>query len=229
MKPTVQVLRATQYRNQSGFTITELMVSVAIAAIASMLMVTAFVYTYGSVVVEQTRASMTRDSQVFLRRVVEDIRLSNQILETNTITDANSPSGGWVTNNPADILIATSPATNSERELIFDPITGYPYQHEVVYFSNDGKMYRRFLRNNLALDSTQNTTCPAGTTGCPSDAELVGNVASLLFEFFDINDDPTVVASEARSVKISVSLQKKVYGQDIETTNSTRITLRNDN
>jgi prepilin-type N-terminal cleavage/methylation domain-containing protein len=73
------------HRSESGFTITELMVAIALSAIASVLIVTAFVYTYGNVLVEQSEASMVRQSQLFLRRMVEDIRLSNHVKTSNDI------------------------------------------------------------------------------------------------------------------------------------------------
>lgn len=211
---------------QEGFTITELLVAIAVGSIASVLMVTAFVFTYGSVIVEQTRTSMTRDSQIFLRRMVEDIRVGNEIRQTNQITD---PSGDvWVTSDPANTMVITSPATNAANELVYNESSGFPYQHEVIYFSENGTMYRRLLRNDLAVDSTQSSTCRSGTVGCLPDIGLVNNVSNMLFEFYDSSNSQTTVFEDARSVQITINLRKQVYGNDIRTTNTTRITLRNE-
>lgn len=215
-------------KKQAGFTIPELLVAVAVAAIASLLIVTAFVFTYASVIREQTKTSMIRESQLFLRRMVEDIRIASEVRTTNSITDAHK-SGGWITSDPANILITTQPATDSAKNLIFDSSTGYPYYHEIIYFGLNGKMYRRTLKNVAATGATQQTTCPAGTSGCLSDIELLSNLDNMLFEFYDIDDIVTVVPEEARSVQITINLTKTVSGQEITTTNTTRVTLRNGN
>ncbi len=214
--------------NQAGFTITELMVAVALSAMASILIVTAFVYTYGNVLVEQAEASMVRQSQLFLRRMVEDIRLSNNIKTSNSISDTYNPSG-WVTSDPANILVATVPATDTNGDFVYDTTTGEPYYHEVVYFSQDDVMYRRLLANPLATTSVQNSTCPAPNTGCQRDIELVDNVENMLFEFHNVNDDITSVPEDARSVQITINLSKQIYGNNVTTSNTTRITLRNEN
>lgn len=214
-------------RNESGFTIAELMVAVAVSAIASILIVTAFVYTYGSVLVEQTEAGMVRQSQLFLRRMVEDIRLSNHIKTSNDIEDTYN-TGGWTTSDPANILVATLPATDENDDFVIDPATGEPYYHEVVYFSSGDTMYRRLLANPAATDSEQVSTCPYGETGCQRDIELVDNLENMLFEFYDINDDVTTVPEGARSVQITINLKRQIYGQTVDTTNTTRITLRNE-
>jgi hypothetical protein len=51
----------------------------------------------------------------------------------------------------------------------------------------------------------------------------------MLFVFYDINDAVTTVPENARSVELSVNLNKRVYGEDITISNKTRATLRNEN
>jgi prepilin-type N-terminal cleavage/methylation domain-containing protein len=216
-------------KNQSGFTITELLIAIAVSAIASVLMVTAFVYTYGSVVVEQSKAAMVRDSQLFLRRMIDDIRISNQVLLSNSITDTFGPVGGWVTSDPANVLVVTSPASDYNKNFIYDNDTGYPFQHEVIYFSSNTSMYRRLLANPGAIGALQTTTCPIATVDCANDIKLIDNLDNLLFQFYDIDNALTTDPTIARSVQITVNLSKKVNGQNITTSNVTRVTLRNEN
>ena len=123
------------------------------------------------------------------------------------------------------------PATDSANDLIYDSGTGNPYYHEVVYFRDDTNrtMYRRLLVNTLATGNDQIATCPTGTFGCSPDTELVSNVENMLFEFYDINDAVTTTPELARSVEITINLNKRVYGQDITTSNTTRVTPRNEN
>lgn len=215
-------------RNEKGFTITELLVAIAVGAIASVLIVTAFIFTYGSVLVEQTRADMVLNSQLFLRRMSDDIRVANEIRATNQISDSYQ-SGGWVTSDPANILIFTQPVTDDDDNLVYDDVTGYPYQNEIVYFGDNNKMYRRTLANSLATGNSAVSTCPSGTSGCPQDVELVGYLDNMLFEFYDVDDNVTTDPTQARSMQITINLFRNVYGNDITTTNTTRVTLRNEN
>lgn len=216
---------------QQGFTIAELLVAVAIGAIASLLMVSAFVFTYGNVIAEQAKTQMVQQSQLFLRRMTDDLRVASEIRTANLITDVHR-AGGWITSDPANILITTQPATDVSNDLIFDSSTGYPYVHEVIYHGEGAKedtMYRRLLTNTAATGHNQLTTCPTGTSGCPPEAELVGNLDNMLFEFYDIDDNITTTPEDARSIQITINLKKRIYGQDITTSNSTRVTLRNEN
>lgn len=226
---TLNKLKFRQCGNQKGFTITELLVAVAVASIASVLIMYAFVFMYGGLLKEQTRSQMVLESQLFLKRMVDDIRVANQILTTNSLTDAYAPTGGWITSDPANIVVLTQPVTDSANDFIFDDSTGYPFQNEIVYFSNQSNMYRRTLANPTPLGNRATTTCPAGTIACPSDIKLTDNLFSMQFAFFDINDDTTIVPEEARSVELTVNLSRRVYGEDITISNKTRITLRNEN
>jgi prepilin-type N-terminal cleavage/methylation domain-containing protein len=212
---------------QDGFTIAELLIAVSVAAIASVLIFTAFVYVNGSILKEQTKTAMIRDSQLFLRRMVEDVRISNNIKTSNDIADSYN-GGGWTTSDPAYILIITVPATDENKNLVYDDITGQIYYHEVVYFGDSGTMYRHLLANPGATDSIQTSTCPAPNVGCLRDIKLVENLENMLFKFYDSNDVITTIPENARSVEITINLRKRLYGEDIVTSNTTRMTLRNE-
>jgi prepilin-type N-terminal cleavage/methylation domain-containing protein len=214
---------------QNGFTIVELMIAVAVASIASILITYAFVFMYGGLVKEQARSNMVLESQLYLKRMVEDIRVANQILTTNSIADSYEPSGGWVTNDPANILVLTQPAVDQNEDFIYDSATGYPYQNEIVYFGDSKVMYRRTLANTNAVDNRTLTTCPSGTSGCPPDVVLTDRLQNMLFVFYDINDAITTVPEDARSVELTVNLSEKLYGETINVSNTTRVTLRNEN
>jgi len=220
---------STRSSKQQGFTITELLVAISIASIASVLIMYAFVFMYGGLLKEQTRAQMVLESQLFLKRMTDDIRVANQILTTNSISDAYEPTGGWLTSDPANTVVLTQPVTNAGNDFIFDNSTGYPFQNEIVYFSEDRTMYRRTLANTTPVDNKAVTTCPAGTSGCQQDIVLTSRLQNMLFAFYDINDDITIIPEQARSVSLTVNLLDRVYGQDIEISNTTRITLRNEN
>ena len=221
-------MRTKLPKNQSGFTITELLVAIAVGSVLSVLMISIFIYGYGGLLIEQTRANMVLDSQLFLRRMTEDIRVANQILPTNTIADSNNISG-WVTSDPANILILTQPAVDSGDNFITDTNTGYPYQNEIVYFGDGENIYRRTLENTSATGNIASTTCPAGTIGCSPDIKLSEYLKNMTFTFYDINNTVTTLIPDARSVSLTINLEKNIFGRNILVQNTTRMTLRNEN
>lgn len=215
--------------NERAFTITELMLATAISGILAVVMFTISTYYYGNTLQAQMTAQMALESQLILTQLVEDIRLSDGIAQTNAITDVNSPAGGWVTSDPSNILIIKSPAIDSARDIIYDPSTNLPYRNEIVYFSTGSTMYKRMLKNDSAPGNTAVTTCPPAlaTASCPEDKSYTNNLVNLTFTFYDVNDAPVANPELARSVNLIVNMQRKVYGKNLTISNSTRTTLRN--
>jgi hypothetical protein len=178
---------------------------------------------------EQVRSQMVLESQLLLRRMVEDVRIANQISTTNSVSDSYGPSGGWATSDPANILVVAQPAIDIKKDFIYDNSTGYPYQNEIIYYSDGAVMYRRTLANTTAIDNVAITTCPTGLASCPPDIRLTSRLQNMQFVFYDINDEITTSPERARSVELTVNLAGRVYGQDLEIRNKTRVTLRNEN
>src|SRR5688500_13056004 len=107
-----------------GFSIVELTIATAIAGMISTVMIGISIYFIGDVLQAQAATQMALESQLILTQLVEDIRLSDGISSTNQIPDTYRP-GGWATNDPSNIIIINSPATDSNRDIIYDPETGY--------------------------------------------------------------------------------------------------------
>jgi prepilin-type N-terminal cleavage/methylation domain-containing protein len=213
---------------QSGFTITELLIAVSLASIISIAMLSLLVFAYGSLLREQTKASMISESQLFLRRIVEDIRIASEIRTTNQIPDSYRTEG-WVTSDPANIMILTSLAADSDKNFIYDPTTSYPYENEIIYFGDGRNMYRRTLANESAAGNSVATTCTFGLTGCRNDIKLSENLQNMTFVFYDLDNVVTTDASQAQSVSISINLTRSLYGKTVSVTNVARTTLRNEN
>lgn len=211
---------------EKGFSIVELVIATAVAAIVSAVMLSLSLYFYGDVLQAQATTEMAMESQLILTQLVEDIKLSDGIGSSNEIPDANQP-GGWTTNDPSNILIIKSPAIDNNRDIIYDSETGYPYRNELIYFTNGTSMYRRSLKNTDAPGNTSVTTCPTASPGCPDDKKYTDHIANLTFSFYDSNNSPTSNASQARSVDLTVNMSRRIYGQTITLSNSTRTTLRN--
>jgi hypothetical protein len=176
----------------------------------------------------EVSTQMALESQTLLAQLTEDIRLADAIADANVIADPSNP-GGWVTNDPSNIIIVQSPAVDADRNILYDTSTGYPYSNEFIYFLDTNSMYKRTLKNTAAAGNSAVTTCPAATASpsCPEDRLFSNKITNLIFTFYDINDTQTANAAEARSVSFVVNMSKLVYGETLSLSNSTRVTLRN--
>ena len=216
-------------KSARGYTITELIVAIAVSTIMVGVLYTVTFRYYVATAKADVTTTMALESQSLLTQLTDDIRLATGIGETNAIDDPNGPGGGWMTNDPSNILIVESPATDSNRDIIYDSLTGYPYTNEFVYFSDGSSMYKRTLKNEDATGNTAKTTCPQAIASgsCPADRLFTNKLENLTFVFYDANDAVTTDSTLARSVELTVSMSKDVYGQTLELSNSTRVTLRN--
>jgi prepilin-type N-terminal cleavage/methylation domain-containing protein len=224
------MLKFTKNPTQSGFTIPELLIAIALSTMMSVLMVTVFIYAYGGLLAEQAKADMVLESQLYLKRMTEDVRVANIVLTTNSLTDPEDGSpGGWVTSDPANIIILTQPVVDSNKDLIYDSNTGYPYQNEIIYHGSESIMYRRTLSNDSVPGNAAKTTCIPSTSTCPPDIKLTEDLKNMTFVFYDADNQSTTTPENARSVAITVNLEKKIFGRSVSIQNTTRMTLRNEN
>ncbi len=217
-------------RNESsGFTIVELLIAISTGSVVALAVLSVSLFFVADILRSSASTSMAIDSQNILRLTVEDMRTGVRVLETNTITDTNAPVGGWNTGNADVVLIVSVPATNSSHEFIFDLASGEPYQNEVIYYALGTQLLKRVLANSAATGNTSLTTCPeaSSSSSCPADRELSRDFESMIFTFYDTNDQVTAVAQDARSVNININLLKDVYGNEVRFDNDIRVTLRN--
>jgi len=214
---------------QKGFTIVETMVAVGIASVISITLLFISINYVGDVTRARLTADLAIESQILLRSVVEDVRLAGSLSTTNQNTDVNSPVGNWVTNDPSNIIIIDLPAIDSSRNIIYDTSTGFPYDNEVVYYSTGTNMYRRTIINPTATGNSLMTSCPPNlaTSACPSDKKFTSFLTDLSFTFYDDTNATTSVANLARSVQITVRVERNIMGKPVKFNNTIRTTLRN--
>lgn len=215
--------------NEHGFTITELLIAAAVGGVMAVVLFTATMFMYGGVMQNDARARLIVESQNILRNVVDELRVGSGIRTSNQITDANEPVGGWTTSNADLILIVASPVLDSSGQFIVDPLTGEPYQNELIYFAEGTTLYKRILANPSAVGNTLTTSCPAAVSGpsCPPDRQLSENFTDMSFVFYDQDNTETTDPALARSAAILIEMGRRVYGQNIDIDNQIRITLRN--
>ena len=214
--------------NQKGFTITELTISMGVATIVSAILLTIMIVFYGNILKNDARSRMTVDSQIILRNIVDELRVASSIRDVNNIADPYAPGGTWQTSSDEAILIISLPALDSSREFIIDE-NGDPYQNEIVYFSEGTTMYRRYLSNPAASGNTGVTNCPESdsTPSCPPDRVVSQDFEDMEFVLYDRDNEVTTDPLLARSVEMTILLQRSIYGEDISSDSNIRITMRN--
>lgn len=213
--------------DNKGYTVMELLVAIAVATIVTTVLTSMIISMYRNVQISRVTSDLNNESLNILRSMVEDVRLAGGLNSSNVLLDENAPSGGWVTNDPSNILIISSPAVDSLNNIIYDPSSGLPYKNEIIYFSQGSSLLRRVIKNNDAPSNKAVSTCPISTGSCPKDREYTLNLNDLSFIFYDDNEQTTADASSARSVKFTVILQKRSSGKLINVSNTMQTTLRN--
>ena len=219
---------ASKLKSQLGFTLVELTVAVSVMAIIGVVFI-GMISNYFVVITRNNElAEMTINSQNLLRTTVENIRFGDGVRQTNQITDANSPSGGWNTSNSIFVIIIAAPAVTGAHQYIIDSSTGSPYMNELVYYRNGSTLMERILANPNAAGNSLTTTCPSNlaSSSCLADLQLAMYVNSMTFTLYDQNAVLTTVPADARSVAITLSMQRNAPGQPLTVTNSIRVTLR---
>ena len=223
------MLGNNKHLKEAGYTLVELTVAVSVMAIvgATFLGIVAHYF----VVISRNNAlsEMTLTSQNLLRSTVENIRYGDGVRQTNQIPDANAPGSGWNTSSSIFVIIIAVPALNNSRQYIIDSSTGSPFMNELVYYKNGSTLMERILANPAATGNRLQTTCPASkaTSACPADPALASYVNSMTFTLYDQDAVTTNIATDARSVKIDLSMQRNAPGNPITVSNSIRVTLRN--
>lgn len=209
-------------------TIVELMVAVTIAAIVSTVLLFVSLQLFGATFRSQVAAEMAADTHYLLRAVVDDIRVADRTLPVATLADANAPAGGWTTDDANNSLVLAQPATDASRDIIYNDATGDPYSNEVIYFIGpDGTFYRRSLKNDAAVGNTAETTCPPATASCRADRDYATHVQDMSFTLYDSSNNPTTDPALARALDLQITMERKVFGQTISTTNNIFTKLRN--
>lgn len=216
-------------KKQNGFTIVELILSIGIATVIAGTLLFVSLNLIGETARARMTAELAIESQILLRSMVEDVRLAGSLSSTTQNTDTNAPVGGWITNDPSNIIIIDLPATDASRNIIYNESTGYPYDTEVVYFSSGSSMYRRTIVDPEATGNATKTSCPPAisTSNCPADKKFTSFLTDLSFTFYDDTNNTTADATLARSVQITVKVQRKILGKTVKFDNTIRTTLRN--
>ena len=212
-----------------GFTLIELLVIITVTSILALVFLDTITNFYSVITRNNAAIDLTTTSQNLLRSTVETLRVGDGVRQTNSISDANAPSGGWSTSNSNFVIIIASPALDTSRNYIINPDTGSPYMNELVYYKNGALLIQRTLANPDAAGNSLKTSCPPeiATANCPADKQLAEYVKNMVFTLYDQDDIATNDPLTARSMKIDLAMERDLSGAPLTLNNSIRVTLRN--
>lgn len=219
-------------RDKKGITLVELLLSISIISILSLILMNFMVNWLQQHLVTQTRAQLLSEAQVVLDTVTNDIRLSSAADQNNRILDPNAPGApgdqqSWQS-NAATLVLATAVEDTNGNIVFSDPANYTSEKNNTIYFLQNGVLYRRVIAAGIA-NNKAHTTCPTSiaTEECPADRKLAENVSSFSVRYFNAaNQD--VQPTSARSIQVEVTLQKQAFGQQVQSSDKARMVFRND-
>lgn len=213
--------------NTRGFTIPELLIAMSVASIVVIVLSAMNLTMYRQVQISQSTAELNSESYFLLRGIAEDIKLASNIVANNNLDDSYAPVGNWSTSSSAGSLIINSPATDSTTNIIYNQEDGLPFQNELIYYRESNMLLRRVIANNAAPNNILKTTCPISASNCQKDKQYTKYLDNFSFALYDASGQETVDTTKVESVKIEVSLSKKVAGKQLTISNSVFTKLRN--
>lgn len=215
--------------NQRGFTLVEMLITITLVSILSLLMANFIANWLQISDLSQARTNLLSNAQNALDTVTNDIKLSGGADQNNRWPDANAPGNefGWESNS--SVLVLAKVATTADNNVIFSDPTQYVTEKDnIVYYVADKKLYRRVIAaddpNTAAV-----TTCPQATASesCPADSKVGEDITAFSATYYDANDQ-VVTPDEARAVQLSVTVSQTKGGEDITASYTTRMVFRNE-
>ncbi len=215
-----------------GITLIELIVVTAVTGILIAIILSFFSDKIVANAIASARSKLLMDAQISLEVINQDIKHSARVDEINRWPDSHAPDSpaddySWVSNG--EVLILASPVVDSNNNFIYeDPFAYITHKNNLVYFLDNGNLYKRILAADVEGNAA-GTTCPSGTTGCPSDTLLASNVSNFTITYFSFEDEEVSPEDEnARSVRVDLSISDRVYSRDLQADFSIRGVFRNE-
>jgi hypothetical protein len=230
-------------RSEGGFTIIEVLIVGPIFIVTCAVFLSFMLSLFADLNAKSVRLGLKVDSQSALNEIHDDLYYAVAFNGTNTITDPNSPPGGWDASTQANTFIVNEVALDKNREqstrqIVYVEDSPYPcdsdfiYQNDysmnnVVYFVSNGILYRRTLIPDQTPNCTptfRKTTCPAAsaTPACPGDTMLVENVKSLTVAYYDLGNNLITNSwadiGRAQRIQLTLTLEKPSSGNPITET-----------
>ena len=218
-------------KKQSGFTLVESIIALTVTSILVFIIISFMTNSLVGYARANTRSDLLNEAQIALDVIGRDIRLSGNADTNNRWPDAYAPAApdefSWASDQ--DTLILATAAEDADRNIIFaDPAEYISEKNNNIFFVEANKLFKRVLASPVTGNSAA-TTCPSSqaTPTCPADKELLSNITSFAVTYLN-EQNQEVIPTEARSIEISVVLQKDEYSQPVSVEYTTRMVFRND-
>lgn len=225
------------HKPESGFTLFELMISIAISSV--LILVGANFTTMGTLgaYADYNRTLVQTDTETAVNTVARVIKNAKTVEANNSQPDPNSPGGaanlyGWsgTAGNNATLILAVPSRDASGNLLYIDGLHTTLYTDDVVYYL-DGpskKLYKRVIANGVAGNGAK-TTCPPSlaTPSCPADSVVVEEIANLATTYYDHNNVQVSTPSGTEAVGYTLTETRTMGNKSYVGTYSTIASLRN--
>lgn len=211
--------------NQAGFTLPELIVSLAVTTLLSLVIASYMVDNLQQSTIANIRGNMLSEAAESLDLASNDVRLSSNADQNNRWTDPNNT--GWTSNSST--LVLASAAKNTSGKIMFVDAKNYiPEKNNLVYFVSGGTLFKRVLADPVTGNAAK-TTCPKTkvTAICPADKELLHNVITFTVAYLD-GQNQAVTPTNARSIELRVITSRQLFSNPIKADYTTRMVFRND-
>ncbi len=226
-------------KDAQGFTLLEVLISLPIATILSIILTTTMFNQYGQLLQGAARSRLRMEGEILLLSLEDELLFSTDFAngKSSDLADAYAPTGGWTYNTtPTDTLIVYETALTADRR---DPDREFVYKrsgscsssydiaiNNLIYFTQPitGSEYRKLYRRTLVPQYTtcginyKKQTCPPGTVVSPctsADSLLSDKVIDFQVEYFDENNVSLSAPASAELVKLTLVLGEKIYGKEM--------------
>jgi prepilin-type N-terminal cleavage/methylation domain-containing protein len=215
---------------QAGFTLPELIISITLMMILSLMLANFIVTWMAAATLAQARTELLTNAENALDTITEDIRLSGSADQNNRWPDTNGPSGnqfGWASSG-STLVLAKAAVDHSNTIIFSDPAQYITQKDNEIYYLNNGTLYRRTLKSTDTNDAAV-TTCPpaSATATCPADRTIATNVSNFSVTYYD-SDLNAVTPDDARAIQLSITMSKKINGKAVSASYNTRMVFRNE-
>lgn len=215
--------------NTNGISLVELTLTLSIVSIMSIVVMNFMVNWVQQYAISETRAALLADAQNAIDQMGDAIRLSSAADQNNRWPDANAPENQFGWESDASTLILATAVEDQNGAIVFsDPSNYTSEKNNYIYYIQDATLYRRTIASPVENNKIV-TSCPVAEASpeCPSDRKLAENVASFSVKYFN-GENQEVAPSDARSIELSLILQKNQFSQLIQSVYKTRMVFRND-
>ncbi len=215
----------------AGFTIVELLIAITVSVVLMLAVMGFMTNEIDQSTVASAQAALLSQAGVGLNRINTDVRLSSNADANNRWPDNYPPTSGnaysWASSSTT--LILATAATDIHGNILWQDASEYiPYKNNLIYFVQNGTLYKRTLAAQVTGNVTL-TSCPAAHASgtCPADEIILNNVSSFTVNYLDGNGN-SVIPTNARSIDLQVSLASTSFGRPIKATYTTQMVFRDD-